>query len=255
MIQSTLMLAMSAALILPAADERDLPALTDHAAWAAWLMRGGDDTSWGASDNERAGRLLQALSSPDYDVRERATQRLRQCGVGAFPLLVADFRATRDLEKRLRIRKIAYERFMDEACPWFNAGFMGIQMNPRDEGMMVMQVLPGTAAADAGVQQFDVIVQVDQSPVQNDPDPQKAIESFAGKISGYRAGDDVELTLIRSGQFRRVTVTLGRRTQRYIRPENQTDLKDAETTFEAVWTSLVAGRDDAAEPAASEPQS
>lgn len=244
---------IAAAVFSPVAESQ--PAVDDSAAWEAWLMHGGNDEAWGAADNERAGRMLRALSSPDYDAREKATQSLQQSSIGVFPLLVAEFRAARDLEKRLRIRKIAYERFMSEACPWFNDGFMGIQMQPREDGMMIMRVLPGTSAEAAGLQQFDVIVQVGQTAVHNDLDPQKATEDFAAMIATYRAGDNLELTLVRSGQFRRVTLSLGRRTQRYIRPEHLNDLKDAEETFETVWSSLVGAGDETAALTADEPAS
>lgn len=230
-------------LFLPAAEDSQKPELTDRAGWVSWLKAGGFDASWGASENEKAGRLLRELSSPDYERREAATRSLKRCGVGLFPLLVADYRASRDLEKRLRIRKIAYERFMDEACPWFNDGFIGIRMEPRPDGMMVMQVLPGTAAVEAGLQQFDVIVQVGEQRVMIDPAYQKAIEDFAAMVSSFRAGDQVDLTLMRSGQFRRITLTLGRRTQRYVQPKNQTDQRDAEAAFEAAWEALVGEAD------------
>jgi hypothetical protein len=246
--------------VLPAADDVEKPALTDHAAWVSWLKSGGSDASWGASENEKAGRLLRELSSPDYERREGATRALKRCGIGVFPLLVADYRASRDLEKRLRIRKIAYERFMDEACPWFNAGFIGIRMEPRADGMMVMQVLPGTAAVEAGLQQFDVIVQVgerrvdiDQTQLSTQEGFQKAVEDFSTMVSSFRAGDKVDLTLMRSGQFRRIVLTLGRRTQRYVQPQNQTDQRNAEAAFEAAWEALVGEAADDASGEANDP--
>jgi serine protease Do len=56
-------------------------------------------------------------------------------------------------------------------------------------GVLVVQVASGSAAADAGIRNGDVIVEVDQVPVK---DPQE----FNQKMAGYRAGDTV-LLLIR----------------------------------------------------------
>jgi len=96
-----------------------------------------------------------------------------------------------------------------EACP-----FLGVSMQdasqvaavedlPIKEGAYIAEVLPGTAAASAGIQAGDVIVEIDGRKITGLGDVQKAIRA-------KRPGDDIRVTLVRGGERISLTATLGR---------------------------------------------
>jgi S1-C subfamily serine protease len=92
--------------------------------------------------------------------------------------------------------------------------FIGIQMGsltPRiaqvygygdREGVVVLDVTPGSPAAEAGITPGDLIVKVDD-------DQTPTVEDLLGTLRGYQPGDSVQLSLVRGGKEREVTVTLG----------------------------------------------
>lgn len=82
-----------------------------------------------------------------------------------------------------------------------------------DRGVIVLNVVPGSPAARAGLRPAqirgndiaslgDVIVALDGEPVQG-------MEDLAARIGAHQPGDTVELTVIRDGQRETVRVTLG----------------------------------------------
>jgi serine protease Do len=75
-------------------------------------------------------------------------------------------------------------------------------------GVIVVDVEPGSPAADAGLQREDVITALDSTEIQSSGD-------LLGALRDYRPGDTVTLTVLRggSGTVETVEVTLGERTQ------------------------------------------
>ncbi len=71
-------------------------------------------------------------------------------------------------------------------------------------GAAIEQVLEGTPAAQAGLQQGDVIVQIDDDAVGG-------ASSLTGYVRTYDSGDSVALTVVRDGQTETVDVTLAAR--------------------------------------------
>jgi S1-C subfamily serine protease len=71
-----------------------------------------------------------------------------------------------------------------------------------EEGAVVSAVSEGSPAAEAGLQQGDIIVAVDGEEVASMAD-------LVGRISAHTPGDDVELTVIRDGEERSLAATLG----------------------------------------------
>ncbi len=70
-------------------------------------------------------------------------------------------------------------------------------------GARIERIVPGSAAADAGVQVGDVVTKVDDQLVGDS-------QSLVATIRGHRPGDKVKLTVMdRSGDPSTVTVTLG----------------------------------------------
>jgi S1-C subfamily serine protease len=73
-----------------------------------------------------------------------------------------------------------------------------------DEGALVVSVMPESAAEAAGLQEGDVITQVDGRAVA-------ASHPLDEHIRRYRPGDRVELTVLRDGRERDISVELGAR--------------------------------------------
>lgn len=80
-------------------------------------------------------------------------------------------------------------------------------------GVIVLEVVPGSPAARAGLRAArvsgndiaalgDVIVGIDGQPIEN-------FEDLAARVAAHQPGDTVTLTILRDGQEQRIQVTLG----------------------------------------------
>lgn len=74
----------------------------------------------------------------------------------------------------------------------------------RQDGAFTIEVQPGTAAADAGLQAGDVIIAVDGEPTRTNADVSDA-------IAQRKPGDKVEIRYVRDGKERTTSATLGSR--------------------------------------------
>ncbi|MDQ4128300.1 MAG: trypsin-like peptidase domain-containing protein [Actinomycetota bacterium] len=77
---------------------------------------------------------------------------------------------------------------------------------PLDSGVLVERVERGSGAAEAGVRRGDVITVLGGSEIADYGD-------LLGALRDYRPGDTARLTVIRSGDERTLSVTLGERTE------------------------------------------
>jgi serine protease Do len=75
---------------------------------------------------------------------------------------------------------------------------------PKNRGELIRSVTPGGAAQRAGIEQGDVVITVNNQPVTPD-------QSLAYLVSNLQVGTKVPIELIRGGQRRTVTVTIGER--------------------------------------------
>jgi serine protease Do len=75
---------------------------------------------------------------------------------------------------------------------------------PKNRGELIRAVTPGGAAAKAGIQQGDVVITVNNQAVTAD-------QSLAYLVSNLPVGTRVPVELIRGGEHRTVTVTIGER--------------------------------------------
>ncbi len=69
-------------------------------------------------------------------------------------------------------------------------------------GAVVRSVEDDTAAADAGLQQGDIITRIDDTIISSS-------DSLVAMVRTYRPGDQVELTVLRDGSQQKVTLELG----------------------------------------------
>ena len=73
-----------------------------------------------------------------------------------------------------------------------------------DTGALIENVSPGSGAAEAGLQDDDIIIAVDGQPIES-------MSDLVVTIRRYQPGDAVEITYLRDGQRRTVEVTLSDR--------------------------------------------
>ena len=73
-----------------------------------------------------------------------------------------------------------------------------------EAGAFVTEVVPGSAAAKGGLEVGDVIVEIDGTEVATSSDVREA-------VTAHEPGDEVDLRVVRDGDERTLTVTLGRR--------------------------------------------
>lgn len=96
-------------------------------------------------------------------------------------------------------------------------GFIGISYQPVNArqaqalglpasttGVVVTEVVPGSAGAQAGLRAGDVVVRVNDQQI----DPEHTLATI---MLRFRPGDRVRLTIVRDGQERAMELTLGRR--------------------------------------------
>ena len=72
-----------------------------------------------------------------------------------------------------------------------------------DEGAFVVEVVPDSGAAEAGLEQGDVIVAVDGEEITSN-------EQLGEVVRDHEAGDSIEITILRDGEEQTVTAEIGR---------------------------------------------
>jgi len=263
-VNATIVLLMTLTGTTPAAQEAPAAAPPEQV-WEG-LLSASSGPGWGPPENQAASELLRQLSHPEFAKREQATAGLRKMGRGVFHLLGAEYRASRDLEKRLRIHQIALEFYLLARVPWFDDGFLGIQMRPDDRGVRIDRLLPGSAAEAGGLQQDDLIVELDgeRVPIVTEMEgrpvePQGDLAFLQRSISARKSGEQIELLVVRRGQVLSLRIPLGRRKPEYLRSpygqssERLRELHQAETEFEQFWGEhFEAGAE--TQPAFADPQ-
>jgi S1-C subfamily serine protease len=80
--------------------------------------------------------------------------------------------------------------------------FLGVSLQDSDDGVTIVEVVDGSAAADAGLQAGDVITAVNGTIVAT-------VEETASAIGVLSVGDEVTLDITRDGEAQSVTATLG----------------------------------------------
>ncbi|HLE04475.1 MAG TPA: PDZ domain-containing protein, partial [Anaerolineales bacterium] len=73
-----------------------------------------------------------------------------------------------------------------------------------DQGAWVTQVVPGSPADEAGLQEGDLIQRVDDQPVDEK-------HPLPGLINSHQPGDQIDLSVLRGRRELRVEVELGTR--------------------------------------------
>lgn len=73
-----------------------------------------------------------------------------------------------------------------------------------EQGALILEVTPGSGAAEAGLRAFDVIIEMDGAPIRDTSDARKAIEA-------HKPGEEMAVTVVRGREELKVRALLGRR--------------------------------------------
>ncbi|WP_276089445.1 Do family serine endopeptidase [Pedobacter sp. JY14-1] len=98
-------------------------------------------------------------------------------------------------------------------------------------GLYVSEVLPNSGAAAAGLKKGDIIKKVDGVTIYDSPDLQERI----GRLS---PGDKIQLTYLRDGQLKNVSVTLKSRGDEDTRPKTASSNKPTGTSFDKLGATF-----------------
>lgn len=174
--------------------------------------------SLSATDAEEIDGLIVQLASPAFDQREQATDRLVNLGLAAFGPLREAYARTADLEVELRIESIVFESYLNRAV-FPHWGYLGIehdgaltsQHEPRISrgkvGFRIKVVQPNSAAERGGLQQGDVIIELDGKELVGDV--HRGWGLFAYSVRKRGPGTQVVLTILRGAEQLNLSVILG----------------------------------------------
>lgn len=189
---------------------------------------------------QRIHLLVQGLGDPDWPVRDRSAKALSAYGPEIVPLLAYSFANTNDYHVRLAIRSVVYRIFTRSRLGEQGA-FLGVSQQfilnlkliQGRAGILVVQVLPDTAAAAAGLLDGDIILAIDGRPVNMKDQTAR----FAQRIRRHTPGTQVLLEIFRQQETIQVPVRLGSRPLRYADRDVRRRLQFA---FSQMWHDLFA---------------
>ena len=84
-----------------------------------------------------------------------------------------------------------------------NSGYLGVGLDEAEGGAKVMQVMPGSPAAKAGLQINDLIVEADGKKIVDN-------ETLINAVQRHRPGDEVTFKVRREDEELAITATLGK---------------------------------------------
>ena len=148
-------------------------------------------------ERARLSALVRQLGADDWRAREKASEELDKIGLAALDTLKAAAKSA-DAEVAARAERLL--------AGW--RGFLGVEISTAPLGAttaaIVRGVMPGTAAEKAEMEIGDYIAAVDGKEVLTSG-------QLVERLSGYFAGQQVELTLNRNGEETKLKIELGRR--------------------------------------------
>lgn len=86
-------------------------------------------------------------------------------------------------------------------------GFLGVRVEeykPGEDGMLIQAVVPGSAAAKAGLLPQDVIVKINHHGIRE-------VQDFITRVSSHRPGERLRLQVLRDGKLVPFAIPLGER--------------------------------------------
>jgi serine protease Do len=151
--------------------------------------------------------IVEVAGKPVHNLSEfeKITEELIKAKKGTSPVLVGFERRT---ERMLTIVHIgeneAADRLADAAKSWLGVSFQVVTPELAEalnlkgkKGVRLTEVFAGQTSAKVGLQVGDIIIQVDDEPL--DVSSEDDAKIFAARIRRYRVGTEVTLAVIRDG--------------------------------------------------------
>lgn len=214
---------------------------------------------------EEIDSLIRRLDYPGYAERKSVTQKLMEINAPALPQLRTVYLETDDLEVGLRIEQIVHNIYFDYHV--FNRkGFLGIRMAvyiPESKpfvsvpegrsAMRVRDVIDETGAKRAGLRKGDVIIAIDDVPLQGEG--RLLTDSFGASISARRPGETMVLTIVRRDKVLNIPAILGRTPEELLRGQRRDRVvgtaefyHEVRERFPSWWTTHFRARVDPLRP-------
>jgi C-terminal processing protease CtpA/Prc len=211
-----------------------------------------DDQTGDQPLDERVQQLVDQLGHSSYTLREQAQRRLQNLPVEAVPLLADHYHATEDAEVRMRLRLHATYVFDQYVVPDHpelrRPGFLGVgqtlvSINGQPH-IVVSRIVPGSGADRAGLALGDQIIALNDQPVVGIAGEVNPVELFSQRIKAHSAGQTVTITVLRDGNRRKLTATLGELPVRHMSADVQRLARQRRQAVEQQWfeQSFLAGR-------------
>ena len=178
--------------------------------FAVTQLPGAENTA--TLDGPQVERLIQDLSDDSYGVREMATERLADAPVRCLELLRAAALATQDPEVTQRLHRAAREIFILRVLPALShlkiPGHFGIawDVSERPPGLVLTTIVDGSSAASAGFQHGDILIQVGAWKAKAGLTEEDSLRD----LRAFEFGDVLDVTFLRAGAQKSVSVTVGR---------------------------------------------
>lgn len=77
-------------------------------------------------------------------------------------------------------------------------------LDQKGPGVIIQEVTEGSAAEEAGIKAYDIVVELEGEPVDNAND-------FRNRVAMYKPGTKIKIVVVRDGKRRKITAELGKR--------------------------------------------
>ncbi len=234
MIARALCLLLSALLVTSVMGQTQTPGASSPAPAPSAETPAPEETPLPEPSDQELRQLAMGLGAEAFEIRERSQAALSKY-VGLYPKKVREvlgvtYVKNLDPEIRNRLGEVIYDAVVDQME---HNGFLGIQMNTSQTALenrrfvssiVVIEVLPNTAAHKAGLLPGDQIIQVDDMTFKTLPPAQARVvgrehpnlKQFKEYISGKKEGQPVNLKVRRSNKTLNMSLNLGRRARQYM---------------------------------------
>ncbi|NIQ97418.1 MAG: PDZ domain-containing protein [Desulfuromonadales bacterium] len=176
-----------------AANIADFLSQAEHEGYRMVVMAGGNHVRFGYGIPRRVFRRLPTsyvlVGSKELKVAEdrRKKDRVMDVDLPHLPMQPYDY-----------VVFTEYEELESDKAQ------LGVQFEANDEGIVVLAVVPESAAAEAGIEKGDVLIAIDQEPLEDSFD-------LIYEIGRHQPGDEVTISFSRGGEKMSAKVVLKER--------------------------------------------
>ncbi len=197
-----LVMALAAVGVTAAQDERPLVGINfraddDGQAVVTQVMRRGP----GAAAGIEVDDVIVAINGEPVTAETLADQVAAFAPGETITVTVERDSETLDLEVTLGEQIAVSSRLRGSGV-----GFLGVQVEDTDDGLMVESVVSGSPAEDAGLQAGDIITSINGESVEE-------ARILVELIRSFRGGETITVGILRNGEAQELEITLGRNRQ------------------------------------------